>query len=481
MSKINRKYILVWALIILLALSWVVYTCSRSEKSVAPSAGIHLDLKRIKARGKLVVLTENNAISYFIYRGRKMGFEYDILKEFAASLNVELEIKILKNIDDAVKELNEGKGDILACNYTVTRERKKHIQFSIPYLRTSQVLVQRKPKGWRTMKKRVLDDSLITDPIDLALKKVHVWENSSYYKRLISLMDEIGDTIYLVPESGAVETEDLIEQVANGEIDYTVVDKNIAEINQRFYSNIDTRVELSIRQQIAFGIAKENVTLKNAINDWLRSFVSSKLYSFLKHKYFDTNTFADRSQGEYSSNGGKKISPYDELFKKEAKRIHIDWRLLAALVYQESKFNDSLTGMGGAYGLMQFMPATGERFGVFPDSPPEVQIHGGASYIHHIFKLWNSIEQPDERVKFCLASYNAGAGHIIDAQQLAEKHDKNPQVWTNSVEVIVLKMANPTYYQDEVVKNGRFRGARVVDYVEDVYTRYIEYKTAFPD
>ena len=217
MSKINRKYILVWALIILLAVSWVVYTCSRSEKSVAPSEGIHLDLKRIKAKGKLVVLTENNAISYFIYRGRKMGFEYDILKEFAASLNVELEIKILKNIDDAVKELNEGRGDILACNYTVTRERKKHIQFSIPYLRTSQVLVQRKPKGWRTMKKRVLDDSLITDPIDLALKKVHVWENSSYYKRLISLMDEIGDTIYLVPESGAVETEDLIEQVANGE------------------------------------------------------------------------------------------------------------------------------------------------------------------------------------------------------------------------------------------------------------------------
>ncbi|MEO9257199.1 MAG: transporter substrate-binding domain-containing protein [Crocinitomicaceae bacterium] len=484
MKKIRFSYTYIAVIFTVIATIIIVSKCegliNSNNSEDRNSKAIDLSLERIIKRGKLIILAENSTTSYFIYRGKKMGFEYEILKNFANDLGVELEVKVMKNLDDAVQDLNEGKGDILACNYTITKERKKVISFSRPYLRTSQVLVQRKPDNWRRMKTRQWKDSLITDPIELAKKTVHVWKNSIHYTRLVNLMDEIGDTIYIVPESGEVETEDLIEQVSNGEIKYTVVDKDIALVNQRFYDNLDIDLELSLKQQIAFGIAKENIQLKKSIDEWLKVFLKLPLYQFLKHKYFEISEFTNKSQDIYSSKGGGKISPFDAIIKKESKKIGLDWRLISAIIYQESKFTPYLESWAGAYGLMQFMPGTGARFGVYPDSPPEVQIKGGLKYISHIYNMWKNIPDENDRIKFMLASYNAGAGHIIDAQNLTEKYDLNPLVWKDNVDVYIKKLSIPQFYNDNLVKSGAFKGARVVNYVNDVLSRYTEYKTAFP-
>jgi membrane-bound lytic murein transglycosylase F len=432
----------------------------------------NFDLPGIYKRGSLIVLAENSSTSFFIYKGKKMGFEYEILKEFAEDLGVTLEVKIVNNLDEINELLNKGEGDIIACNYTVTRERRAEINFSTPFLQTNQVLIQRKSSP-ETADQKV---AFISDPIQLANKKVVVWEKSSYYTRLLHLQDEIGDTIQIRPTQSQEGVEELIEQVSNGVIDYTVAEKNIAEINDRFYDNIDVSLPISFKQNVAFGLNKKSPILQKRLNSWLSKFMNREAFSYIKRKYFEQIRGSIGGNLNFKSRRGT-ISPFDAILKEEGLKHNIDWRLVAALIYHESKFNPNARAFGGAYGLMQFMPGTGPKFGVFPTSPPEVQIQGGYKYLVRITKLWKGIKDEEERNKFILASYNAGSGHILDAQRLAEKQGLNPHVWDDNVEKMVMNLGKHAYYTDEVVKSGAFRGNICIRYVSGITSRYETYKT----
>src|SRR5574343_294709 len=202
----------------------------KDDVNVIEQPSVDIDLPEIIKRGKLTVLAENSSTSFFIYRGRKMGFEYEILKEFANEIGVTLEVKIVSNLDNLNEMLNNGEGDIIACNYTVTRERNKSIDYSIPFLRTPQVLIQRKPEGWDKLTPAQLEKLMLRDPSKLAHREVHVWKNSSYFQRLLNLQEEIGDTIYIKEEDGLLGTEEMIEMVSEGLIDYTVTEENILSL-----------------------------------------------------------------------------------------------------------------------------------------------------------------------------------------------------------------------------------------------------------
>lgn len=437
------------------------------------------DYQRIIEKGTLVVLAENSSTSYFVYRGEKMGYEYEILREFAKELGLELEIKTVANLDNLIPMLENGEGDIISCNYTVTRERTKSIDFSIPYIQTPQVLIQQKPEGWEKMKPADLEKQLIREPVDLKKKHINVWENSSYYQRLIHLQEEIGDSIYIDPVNGLIGTEELIEQVSQGIIDYTITEENIARVNARFYDNIDFSTAISVKQNIAFGLRKESTLLKAKLDKWLENFLNSKTYKHIYRKYYETGVPGMNPNNTYSSVGRGKVSPYDDLFKAAGKQHNTDWQLLASIAFHESRFNPYVEGFGGAYGMMQFMPNTGPKYGVYPDSPPEVQINGGMKKIANDIKSWSSIPDTGQRIKFALASYNAGRGHIEDAQRLAVKHGLDGNIWDNNVEKMLLNLSKQEYYRDEVVKNGSMRGTTTYNYVKKVYQRYIEWKAAY--
>ena len=438
------------------------------------------DLKEILERKKLIVLAENSANSYFIYRGAKMGMEFEILREFAKNLGVDLEVKVVKDLDQIIEMLNHGEGDIIACNFTVTKERLRSIEFSEPILRTSQVLIQRKPEDWKERSYSDWRKELLTDPDDLIRKRIHVWKNSSYYQRLLNLQEELGDTIYLEPIDGSTIPEEMIQLVAEGFIDYTVTDQNVALIHQRFYDNIDASLELSVQQKIAFGIRKSNPLLKDRLNTWLENFSKTSTFAFIKHKYLNMYTFSAKSKGEFSSIGGGRISKYDELIKSVSEKMNWDWRLIAALIYQESKFEIDAESWAGAYGLMQFMPEVGPSYGVFPESPAITQIKGGVKKLTHNLLDWTSIPDSIQRLKFAIASYNAGRGHILDAQRLAKKNGLDPLIWDDNVEVYILKLGKPEYYHDEVVRHGYLRGTETYNYVRGIFIRYNEYLSAFP-
>ena len=454
---------------------------SRKDKTVVGQADEERkdDLKEILKQNKLTILAENSANSYFIYRGQKMGLEYEILKEFAREIGVKLEVKIVENLDNIIDKLNQGEGDIIACNYTVTKERRKKIDFSNTFMRTSQVLIQRKPEGWRDMRRKEWKSELINDPVNLAQKKVYVWKNSSYYERLVNLQNELGDTIFLEPLNGDIIPEDVIDMVDKGFIDYTVTDRNVALINQRFYPNIDATLELSVKQKIAFGIRKNSPLLRKRLNNWLDKFMKTATFKYIKHKYLNMSNFSSKSKGNYSSLKGNVISQYDDIIKKSASEANWDWRLLAALIFQESKFRMHQESWAGAYGLMQFMPSVGPSYGVYPDSPPDIQIRGGMKKLKDDLKGWKSIPDSIQRIKFTLATYNAGLGHVLDAQRLAKKNGKDPLIWDNNVEEYIKLLSQPKYYHDPVCYYGYVRGSETYNYVREIFIRYTEYTSAF--
>lgn len=448
--------------------------CDTPKTKIKP---INKDLDLIKKEGSLKALINYGATSYFIYKGTPMGFEYELLKKYTEEIDVKLEVIPIKNMDSVFINLNTGKGDIIAANLTTTNERLKEINFTDPVIITKQVLIQRKPQGWKKMRKKILEKSLLRSPIDLANKIITVREGSSFYTRLKSLANEIGSPITIKTVTGDTIMETLIEQVANNEIDYTVADKNIAVVSQWQYPNIDINLTISLDQRIAWATRKNADSLTLSINKWLKEFRKTKKFNMLYAKYFKNQKgYHKRINHDYYTLTSGVISPYDEIIKKHAPKINWDWELLASLIYQESHFNNNAIGWGESFGLMQFMPQTGAKYGVDTSSSAEANIIAGTKYINRINKIWEeSVTDSLERIKFILASYNVGPGHVIDAQNLAKKYKKNPASWED-VSYYLLHKSEPKYYKDDVVKHGYCKGYIVYDYVNDIIERYQHYK-----
>jgi membrane-bound lytic murein transglycosylase F len=469
--KIVNYYFFIISLLFVLLLQ---VSCSNTETLGVDQINTKdtLDLPYVLKKKKLTVLFENSILSYFNYKGKEMGFEYELMSEFAKHLGVELDVQLLDNKDSLLSYLNTGAVDVIACNYALTRDRSKMMSFSTPFSKSPQVLVQRRPDNWSTLSAEKKVTPLITDPIQLADKKIHVWKNSSYFQRLIHLQEEIGDSIKIIPQDGDIGTEELIEMVADGEIDYTISEQNLALLNQRFYDNIDVSVHVSIKQNIVFGVRKESALLLAAMNEWLYEFMKGEKFSYIKSKYFDLKYIASDPDELIATVIGGRLSDYDDLFKKYGKKYGIDWRILASISFQESRFNPKARGLGGAFGLMQFMPATGRKYGINSGSSADKQIEAAAKLLSNTIREFSSIPDSLQRYKFVLASYNSGQSHVEDAQRLAKKYKKNPQIWDGNVKVMFKNLSKRKYFADRVVRNGAARGWHTCNYVDKIFNRY---------
>lgn len=468
-------------LLLIFAIGILITGCSSADPEAAAStiASNEQDLPAILKRGKIRVLAENSSVSFFIYKGKRMGFEYEILREFADDIGVELEIISVSDLNDINQQLNSNEGDIIACNYSITRDRQDEIAFSRPFFQTNQVLVQRKRDTLQQLSASAWKKYNITDPLQLGKKRIDVWKESSYYSRLINLQDEIGDTIYIRPTHGSQSVEELIEMVSDGQIDYTVAEKNIAQINQGFYDNLDISLAISFKQNIAFGLSRNAPLLKKRLDQWLTKFMQKETFAFIRRKYYEPASQVENTAVNSGPLKKGELSRFDAIMRTEAAKYGFDWRLLAAIIYHESKFNPKAHAFGGAYGLMQFMPGTGPKFGVYPNSTPEAQIRGGMKYIAKIKNLWGDIPNAEEQNKFILASYNVGSGHIKDAQRLASKHGLDPKIWDNNVEKMTQNLGKHEYYTDPIVTSGAFRGNFTCRYVKEIIAQYNTYKTLY--
>jgi len=435
-------------------------------------------LNEIKEKGRLTALTGYNAYSYFIYKGEPMGFEYDLIKKFAEHLGVSLDLIVVKDIKQMFDMLERGKGDIIAFNLTITKERTQLVHFTNSINTIKQVLVQRKPENWRDMKLHEIEKELIRDPADLIGKTVVVRNNSSYIERLKNLSEEVGGDINIIEAEPELTIEDLIAQVADGEIDYTISDNNIAELNGIYHDNIDVNTEISLSQRVAWAVEKSSDKFLEEINGWLDSIKTTIDFAVTYNKYFKNRySYKRRITSDYFSNTGGGISKYDDLIKKYCSIVGWDWRLGASMIYQESQFDPNAKSWAGAEGLMQLLPSTGKEYGSNTLSDPEQNIKAGFKYTSYLNEYWKKeIKDSLERIKFVLASYNIGLSHVVDARSLASKYGANPNIWFDNVEYYLMLKSEPEYYSDSVVKAGYAHGEEAVNYVKEILDRYEQYK-----
>lgn len=453
----------------------------RNKSNTSNMDMVDRDLDSLLALKRLTVLTKNSSTSYYIYKGQAMGFEYDLLHAYAKSKGMELEVRVVDDLGRMYDMLDSGEGDLIAANFSITSERAERVAYTEPLLETHQVLVQKRPDGWNSMSKEQLDEHLLTDVFELAHKKVHVNPNTSFYTRLYNLAEEMGAMIQVQAVSPDLDTETLIRYVALDSIKYTVADENVAKLNQAYYPELDVSLPISLSQKIAWATRKNATDLINSVNSWLASPEGRAAFKKANRKYFGS----PRSQGrrvkhEWSSLEGERISAYDHLIKQEADRAGMDWRLVAAIIFQESNFEAQAVSWAGAFGLMQLMPATAAQYGLDTTANDQENIMAGLALLKDLEDLWkDKVSDPDERLKFILASYNVGAGHILDARQIARQLGLDPDKWTGNVEECILLKSKPEWYRAPEVRFGYCRGVEPYEYVREVGRAYSHYQQVY--
>lgn len=463
-----------------------LFSCSgtgdgNSDEKGIPEKSILRDLKDIRHQGVLRAITIYGSTDYFLYRGQAMGYQYDMLQRLAKFLKLKLELIVATDVEDMMKKLKGGEGDIIAAGLTVTSERKSEMRFTENLYLTRQVLVQRKPKNWQQMKRHEIDNYLIRDPIQLIGDTVYVKKNSSFYSRLKNLEDEIGGRIHIKLVDADTPVEELIAMVVDGDIRMTVADQNVADINASYYGVLDVGTAISFSQQIAWAVRRESEYLLDTVNYWITKMKKYNDYYAVYDKYFKSpRSFSIRLNSDFYGEKTGKISPYDNLIKKYAAMYNWDWRLISALVFQESRFDPEALSWSSANGLMQLMPATALELGVTNLHDPNENIRGGIKYLNQLREEWSGIEDSVQRLKFIFASYNCGINHVVDAQNLCRKYGMDPEKWDNHVEVQIKNLTYPKYYNDDVVKFGYVRGREPVAYVHEIFERYEHYKLFIP-
>lgn len=409
--------------------------------------------------------------SYFNYRGQEMGFDYENLKQFANDEGMVLDLKVAPSLKSLLNMVTTGEVDLAAYPIPQIEEYSDLVRHCGHREVTWQVLVQ--PHS----------DEPITDVTELVGKTVYVEKDSKYHYRINNLNQELGGGINIIPISkDTLITEDMIEMVDKGEIPLTIVDSDIAALNHSYFPHLDVNLKVSLDQYSSWAVRNDCDSLAAKLDRWEKRKETSEMLKNVYRKYFEISKESPLYESTEKMfglklNKGDDLSPYDALFKRHSSIAGLDWRLLAAIGFNESRFNSNIVSWAGARGVMQLMPATGRAMGVTNLEIPDNNILAAARLLKKLDEsLMGKIPDPTERLKFVVASYNCGLGHIYDSIALAEKYGLNPQIWTGSVSEAALMKSRPQYYNDPVVRNGYFRSRETVDFVERVMNVYEYYK-----
>ncbi|ATB47734.1 transporter substrate-binding domain-containing protein [Corallococcus macrosporus] len=423
------------------------------------------DLDGIRKRGVLRVLTRNSAVSYYLHKGDQAGFDFHLANMVAKELDVRLEIVVPPTFDELIPWLREGRGDMIAAAMTDTAARRELVSFSRPYLYTNEVLVQRAgaPK--------------IASLDDLKGKTVHVPKGTSHAATLAALKGVHGFNVVEEPEDQEISA--LLDRLARGEIPYTLTDSHILAAEQVFRDDVEAAFTLPGQGEpagkdghygIAFAVRKENAKLREFLDGFVKKTYRGVEYNMTRRRYFESR----RKQPPTSlATADGSISPYDALVQSYAARYGLDWRLMVAQMFQESRFDPKARSYVGAQGLFQVMPVTGKELGFTQLEDPEQGIHAGVKYMHQMLGRVAPEIPFKQRLRFALASYNVGLGHVLDARRLAQEQGLDPNKWFGNVAKAMLMLEKPQHFRR--ARHGYCRGSEPVKYVSEIQNRYGNY------
>jgi membrane-bound lytic murein transglycosylase F len=423
------------------------------------------DLDEIKKRGVLRVLTRNSSSTFFIYRGEQLGFDYELADGFAKSLGVRLEIIVPPSREALLEYLEQGRGDLVAAGMTRTAERQEKFAFSAPYQFVNELLIV--PAKDKTTKALA----------DLKGKKIAVRKSSSYYQTLAAFQGQLGFQIELLPED--LETEDVLARVGDGKLAATVADSNIVQIELTYDDRIRSVGPIGDLKEIAWVMRKDQPNLNAAADAYLKALYKSTVYNMTVAKYFTDAKRQNFASGAVRADKAGHLSPYDAFTKKHARAHELDWRLVTSQMNQESRFDPHAKSWVGAKGLMQVMPRTAQELKIRNVVDPDNGILAGVLLLTRYASWFNSPDvKTKDRIRFALASYNCGPGHVQDARQVAKDMGLNPNKWFGNVERSMLLLKKP-----EIAKKARYGFCRCdepVSYVSQIQSRYDAYAKLVP-
>jgi membrane-bound lytic murein transglycosylase F len=438
--KIRKKLFFILLLIPLL------FSCNEQEESASFS--------RILERGYVSVGTIYGPNSYYAQADGYAGFEYELAKKYAKHLNVDLKIVPSYSLDELFIKLNTGEVDILAAGLSVTNKRLSRFRFAPSYEQVSQKLVYKQGK----VRPRELND------LD---GKLMVTASSSHVENLEVLKQKNNELNWF--ETSEFDSEELLLKILSEEIDYTIIDSNALAVNRRYYPEISVGFTIKQAEPLAWMIDKngDDAILASLIeffgqvhhNGTLLA-LDDKYYGHIEQfDYVETRTFIRAVAA--------KLPDYQALFEKYAQEI--DWRLLAAISYQESHWRPEARSHTGVRGMMMLTLATAKQMGIKSRLDPEQSIQGGSKYFKRMInKMPDRIPSPD-RIWFALASYNVGFGHLNDARIITQQQGGDPDRWVE-VKTRLPLLQQKKYYKK--TKYGYARGKEPVHYVENIRRYY---------
>ncbi|MBW2107687.1 MAG: membrane-bound lytic murein transglycosylase MltF [Deltaproteobacteria bacterium] len=419
------------------------------------ACGQNKALEHIKKSGVITVITSNNAHCYYTYRDEEMGFEYDLAKAFADYLGVRLRIKVADAWDEMLQLLQHNAGQVVAASITIIPSRQRVADFSLGYLPVQQmVITHKKNKDIKTVE-------------DLAGQTIHVRAATSYLETLERL-NQAGLNITIVSHPNAL-TEDLIDAVAHREIPITIADSNVALLNRRYYPDIRIAFPVEKKQSLGWAVKKGETDLLQKINEFFRKAKEDGTLQDIYNRYYAyLERFDHLELKKFLQRIKTRLPRYEKTIKKAAATYGFDWRLIAALIYQESQFRPWAKSFSGVRGLMQLTLATAKDMGITNRLDPHQSIMGGTKYLKKLHEVYDGAPEPD-RTLIAVAAYNVGKGHVSDARKLAVSMNLDPNRWS-SLEKTLPLLRQRKYYKK--TKFGYCRGAEPVFQVRRVLTYY---------
>lgn len=435
------------ALTLLLVLFSLVLSGCKTEQSPA-------NLQRIIDRGYVTVGTLYGNTSYYLDAEGPAGFEYELAQKYAEFLGVELKMMPSYNLNELFEQLNSGEVDFLAAGLSVTDERLQQFRFAPGYDNISQKLVFKQGKT----RPRKLSD---------LTGKLAVVAQSSHVENLLQLKQSNAELTW--SETNELDSEELLLSVLSGEIDYTVVDSNTLAINRRYYPEISIGFTIRKADPLAWVVSKytDDSILASLIeffgqvhHNGVLLALDDKYYGHIEEfNYVDTRMFIKAIEN--------KLPKYQELFQKYGQEM--DWRLLAAISYQESHWDPHARSYTGVRGMMMLTLPTAKQMGIKSRLDAEQSIRGGAKYFKQLIDRMPARVPDPDRLWFALASYNIGLGHLNDAREITRQQGGDPDRWVEVKERLPL-LKQKKYYKK--TRYGYARGDEPVNYVENIRRYY---------
>ena len=416
-------------------------------------------VERIKDDGKLVVVTRNSATTYYEGPFGDTGLEYDLAKLFAEHLGVKLEMVVEENFSRMFDMLNNDEADIAASNLSITDSRKQHLLFGPAYMDViSQVAYRIRNNRKRPRKIEHLVD-----------RDIEVAANSQHIEILTELKKTHPELDW--HENHELDTDELLELVWSQFIDYTIADSTEIKLKQRFYPEIAVAFNLGEKRHVAWAMKKGiDPSLNNEI---IRFFSELKQQGILKqliNKYYGhVRKFSYVGTQSYLRDINNKLPEYISAFKLAAHANNLDWRLLAAVGYQESHWNPDAVSPTGVRGIMMLTTDTARFVGISDRKDTLESIEGGAKYLRYMIdKMPGHLQEPD-RTWMALAAYNVGFGHLEDARKITQKRGGDPDKWVDVKESLPLLSKKKWYSK---TRHGYARGNEPVGYVSNIRNYY---------